>query len=228
LAKLEVRDLTVATFERAIASPSAYLQARGIGGLAAIGRDVEAHLPALVALLGHPDASVQANAEAAFQHLGARAFIGQRPCVEVEAPGTVVIVFEEPAVRFLGDPPQHVEFVIAEQALRRAFVDHLADTLDHAGAVGSAVAEVADEDEAARLRVLAAPAVTEHAKQVFQRVDFAVDVADDVDRPVEGAPDQGRGAGQGRTRSMPLALALRTEVAIPSVPSMCRAISITM
>jgi hypothetical protein len=118
--------------------------------------------------------------------------------------------------------------VIAEQALRRAFVDHLADTLDHAGAVGSAVAEVADEDEAARLRVLAAPAVTEHAKQVFQRVDFAVDVADDVDRPVERARDQGSGAGQTRTCSMPYAWTRRTQVASPSVPDMCRAVSITM
>ena len=72
LAALPVRDLTVATFERAVAHAHPYLQARGIGGLAALGRDVEAHLPTLVALLDHKVPSTQANAESAFAHLGAR------------------------------------------------------------------------------------------------------------------------------------------------------------
>lgn len=60
---------TVATFENALVSDSAYLRARGIKGLAAT-RDMSAHLPTLVALLGDDSDAVQAHAEAAFVALG--------------------------------------------------------------------------------------------------------------------------------------------------------------
>ncbi len=68
----DAQHLVVTTFERAAASPDGYLQARGIGGLAAIGRDVERYLPRLIALLGDKRYAVQANAESAFLHLGER------------------------------------------------------------------------------------------------------------------------------------------------------------
>jgi hypothetical protein len=62
--------VTTEVLERALASEDPYLKARGIGGLAALGRDMSEHIPTLAPLLASPTASTQAHAERAFVRIG--------------------------------------------------------------------------------------------------------------------------------------------------------------
>jgi peptide deformylase len=106
-----------------------------------------------------------------------------------------VIRIEEPAIAVLRRCSQQIEFVVAEQALGESAGGQLAHELDHAGAVVSAVAEIADEDQATALRMFTVVAIAEHSQQIAQGGELAVDVTDDIQRAVEQWLKQVIGSG---------------------------------
>src|SRR5262249_32138579 len=91
-----------------------------------------------------------------------------------------------------GGSLQGVEVVVAEDGLRPPFADAVAHPLDDRRAVLAAVAEVTEEDESPPLWVSAYLVVAECAAKRVQRPDFAVNVADDVDRSVEQLSHQAK------------------------------------
>ncbi|MFT6396412.1 MAG: hypothetical protein ACJAYU_001155 [Bradymonadia bacterium] len=99
--------------------------------------------------------------------------------VEMEA----IVMPKDPAVAFLLVGSQHIEFVIADDAMSDASFAKCADQAADADAVGAAVDQVAQEDDrsfdVACLRV-----ATKAAEDAQERVEFSVYVTDDVERAV--------------------------------------------
>jgi hypothetical protein len=79
--------------------------------------------------------------------------------------------------------------VVAEHALRTASLHPAHHPVEHGRAVGPAVAQVAHEYGPTSLRVVALRRVTEVPEQGLQRMDLAMDVANDIERAVEQMPD---------------------------------------
>jgi hypothetical protein len=75
--------------------------------------------------------------------------------------------------------------VIAEHRLRSLRLDEPADHLDDGWTIGTAIHEVADENEAPALRVLPLAVVAQVAQDGEKCFDFAVDVAEDVEGAIE-------------------------------------------
>ena len=86
--------------------------------------------------------------------------------------------------------------MVAERGQRAALLDQALHEGDGAGAVRAAVAQVADEDEAAAVGVPALGVVAEVGQQRVQRLEFAMDVAHDVERAV-GQRGEHRGSRHG-------------------------------
>ena len=105
--------------------------------------------------------------------------------VQELAVGQLVVAIEVPAVAVLGLAEQHVELVIAEDALRPTALDPVHDEVEHGRAVRTPVAEVAHEHRATTLGVPAVGGVAEVPEQRPERLGLAVDVADQVQRSVE-------------------------------------------
>ena len=76
---------TVAVLEQALASDDEYMNVRGIGGLAAIGRDMSAYIPTRATLLVRTSASTQTHAESAFVGVGESARPVLRELVKMDA-----------------------------------------------------------------------------------------------------------------------------------------------
>jgi hypothetical protein len=65
----------------------------------------------------------------------------------------VMVWLRDPRIAMLVSAAEHVQFVIAEDALGDAGRDERAHELDDGGTVGASVAEIADEDHSAMGRV---------------------------------------------------------------------------
>jgi hypothetical protein len=96
-----------------------------------------------------------------------------------------VVAVEKPAVAVLGLAEQHVEFVVAEHALRPARLHPVHHPVEHRRAVGAAIAQVAHEHGATTRRVAALRRVAQVPEQGQQGIDLAVNVADHVERTIE-------------------------------------------
>ncbi len=92
---------------------------------------------------------------------------------------------------------QEVEFVIAEDALRPARSHELLHQGDHGRAVGPPVHQIADKHQSPLLRVSTVFVVAEMPQQRHQRVDFAVYIADDINRTIEHRLNERIGHGEG-------------------------------
>ena len=75
---------------------------------------------------------------------------------------------------------QQVQLVIAENRQRAASLDQLAHESYRTGAVWSAVDEITDEDEGATCWVASRIVIAGRGKQGLQRIELAMDIADDV------------------------------------------------
>jgi hypothetical protein len=101
-----------------------------------------------------------------------------------------VVAVEKPAVAVLGLVQQHVELVIAEHALRLAALHPAHHEVEHRRAIRAAVAQVADEHRATALGMPAVGGIAEVPEEGSERLGFAVDVADQIHRPVEQTGDR--------------------------------------
>ena len=102
-----------------------------------------------------------------------------------------VLLTEEPAISCLLGVHQYVEFVIPEHREGEPGRRELGVQLHHRHAVGTAIHEIADEDERP-LGAAPCDVHTEAIEQRAERVDLAVHVADQVERTV-GEPTAERG-----------------------------------
>jgi hypothetical protein len=100
------------------------------------------------------------------------------------------LVAEEPSVIGLLVLHQDVELVVAQDALGRPLGDEPGDQVDDLGAIGPAIDEVADEDQTSSFGVNAVGAIAEQVQQRLERIDLAMNVSDDINRPVEEWADK--------------------------------------
>ena len=100
-----------------------------------------------------------------------------------------MIVLEVPAVAFLARRAQKIQLVIAQNALGQSAIDQFTDPLQHRHAVGAAIAEIADEHQSATGGMPAALVVAKVGQQMPKCIDFAVNVADDVERAFDEVLD---------------------------------------
>ena len=80
--------------------------------------------------------------------------------------------------------------MVAEHALRQSPIDQFAHALHDGNAVGAAIAEVSDEDQPMPGRMASVGVVTQRRQQVVQCIDFAVDVAHDIEWTLHELADQ--------------------------------------
>jgi hypothetical protein len=59
------------------------------------------------------------------------------------------------------------------------------DNLDDGRAIGATISQIADKDKASAIRVYSMFTITEMTEQIFQRIDFTMNVTNDVDGAVE-------------------------------------------
>jgi hypothetical protein len=93
----------------------------------------------------------------------------------------VVVLREVPAVAFLARATKDIEFVVAQYALGEAVGYESADEIQDSRAIGTPVAEVAHEDEAASVGMDALGVVAEPLQEVMECINFAMDIADKVE-----------------------------------------------
>ena len=97
---------------------------------------------------------------------------------------------EEPGVIVLLPPQEDVQVMVAEHALRPAMPHQVHYPAQHAHAVRAPIRQVAQEYQPPPLGMTAVGRVTQVPQQRLQRVDLAVNVAHDVNRPLEQGPNQ--------------------------------------
>jgi hypothetical protein len=97
---------------------------------------------------------------------------------------------EEPAIPGLLRRAQDVQFVVSEDAQRVPSVHQIPHAFHDGGTVGTAVAEIADEDQPTSVGMMAVSVVPETIDECSEGVDFSVDVADDIDRSLREPSNQ--------------------------------------
>jgi len=97
---------------------------------------------------------------------------------------------KEPAISGLLRSPKDVELVIAQDAGGVPAVYQVPNPINHGGAVGPAVAQVADEDQPAALWMIAVAVVPQPIQKRLQRVDLPVDIAHYINRPLRQLGNQ--------------------------------------
>ena len=89
---------------------------------------------------------------------------------------------EVPPGAIFGVVAQQVDLVVADHGHGAAAGHQVRHPREHRRAVGAPVAKVAHKDQRAAIRVPPLGVVAQVGQQRVQRVDFAMDVADDVER----------------------------------------------
>jgi hypothetical protein len=87
-----------------------------------------------------------------------------------------------PVIAVLALTTQQVQFMITNDALRTTGPNPPHDLAQYSRTVRAAIRQVADKYEPPSIDMLPVRAIAEMAQQVFERVDLAVDIADDIDR----------------------------------------------
>ena len=100
---------------------------------------------------------------------------------------------EKPDVVGLAAAKEDVQLVIAQHALRPFALDKATDQIDDGRTVGTAIHQVANEDEATACGVAAVRGVSQTPQQCVKSVDFTVNIAKDVEGAVEKRAYQRRG-----------------------------------
>jgi hypothetical protein len=100
---------------------------------------------------------------------------------------------DDPVVAVLGLVAQHVYLMVARDALGVTARDQVAHQQYHPGTVWSPIAKVTDEYQPSPVRVLAMLVVAKALQQLAQRAEFAMHVADDVERSFEQRAYEGFG-----------------------------------
>ncbi len=81
-------------------------------------------------------------------------------------------------------PSRHAQVMIAQHRIRHAAAHHLSHQSHHAGTVGATIDQVTHENQSAALRVIALSVVAQVCHERSQSIDLAMNVADDVQRPL--------------------------------------------
>ena len=92
---------------------------------------------------------------------------------------------EEPVVVVFLIAEQDVEVMVAKNALCRASFYQRLHASNDCRAVGAAVSQVAEKDEAAPIRMHPVGAVAELPEKVIESANFAVNIPDNVERAIE-------------------------------------------
>jgi hypothetical protein len=95
---------------------------------------------------------------------------------------TTFLVFfaKEPTAVVLAMAEQDVQIVVAKDALRPACCDETLDKIDDCWTIWATVGQIADEDESAAIGMLPVVAVAKMSEQRAQRLDFAMNITNDV------------------------------------------------
>ena len=97
---------------------------------------------------------------------------------------------EEPFILVLVTIQQDVQVVVAEHTLCSPQLDKILDQIDDAGAVRTAIGQVANKHQSTSVGVLPGEVVAQVSDQMTQRVAVAVNVAHDIQGSIEKWLDQ--------------------------------------
>ena len=107
-------------------------------------------------------------------------------CNEVPARCIVISIGRlEPTIAFFRLSADQVQFVVAQDTLGAARLDHLSDALDDGRAVDPAVNEIADKHKPISLWMAAGRVVAQPDQQAFKCRHLPMDVADNINRAVK-------------------------------------------
>ena len=86
----------------------------------------------------------------------------------------------EPLIAILGIATQQVQLMVAQNTLCTPFLDQSFDQFNHGRAIRAAIDKITYKYQTPTIRVIAILVVVKLIQQLLKRIDFTMDITDDI------------------------------------------------